>query len=131
MPLILLIDDDADVRASVAEFLQAEGYSVVEAAGRAAALDLLRTTKPDAIILDYALPEPTGGAEFLLAKASVADIASIPVIVTSGFALPSGLPGASSVINVTEPGAKPIFCCRKPANAFASRTESESARARL
>jgi len=98
VPLILLIDDDADVRASVAEFLQAEGYSVVEAAGRAAALDLLRTTKPDAIILDYALPEPTGGAEFLLAKASVADIASIPVIVTSGFALPSGLPGASAVL---------------------------------
>src|SRR5438067_2057630 len=46
----------------------------------------------------YALPEPTRGAEFLLAKASIADIASIPVIVTSGFALPSGLPGASAVL---------------------------------
>ena len=98
MPLVLLIEDGADIRSSVAELLMAEGYSVAQAPGRASALAFLRTAKPDAIILDYALPCATEGAAFLTEKAKIAEAASIPVIVTSGFALPSQLEGAAAIL---------------------------------
>ena len=98
MPLILLIEDDADIRSSVAEFLQGEGYSVAEAASASRALDVLRTSRPDAIILDYALPDATDGAEFLVQKAKTMEVASIPVIVTTGYALPPEVHGAAAIL---------------------------------
>jgi CheY-like chemotaxis protein len=64
----------------------------------ASALELLRTTKPDAIILDYALPHAADGAQFLSDKSKIAGAASIPVIVTTGFALPSQLEGAAAIL---------------------------------
>jgi CheY-like chemotaxis protein len=99
MPLILLIEDDADIRSSVAEFLQGEGYSVAEAASAARGLDVLRASKPDAIILDYALPDATDGPEFLVQKAKIAGATSIPVVVTTGYALPSDIEGAAAVLS--------------------------------
>jgi CheY-like chemotaxis protein len=98
MPVILLIEDDADIRSSVAEFLESEGYSVVEAGSAARALELLRTSRPDAIILDYALPGASDGADFLVQKAKIAAVASVPVVITSGYALPSEMEGAAAVL---------------------------------
>jgi CheY-like chemotaxis protein len=98
MPVILLIEDDEDIRSSVAEFLQGEGYSVAQAASVARALDVLNTSRPDAIILDYALPDATDGAEFLDRKAKIAGVASIPVVVTTGYTLPARIDGAAAVL---------------------------------
>jgi CheY-like chemotaxis protein len=63
---VLLVDDDADVRSSTANTLDALGYTVVEAANGTSALALLSSVSPDLALLDYAMPEMSGA---VLAKA--------------------------------------------------------------
>jgi CheY-like chemotaxis protein len=101
MPLLLLVEDEEDIRTALADILTCEGYGVCEAAGRSEGLAALRAQKPDLVIVDYSLPKPTDGIEFLRIKASEPGLASIPVILTSGFTLPSKLDGV--VAMVTKP----------------------------
>ena len=57
---ILVVDDDEAVRRVFAEVLRLEGYAVQTAASAADALREVSTWKPDAILLDYRMPEVTG-----------------------------------------------------------------------
>jgi CheY-like chemotaxis protein len=98
MPLLLLVEDDEDIRMELADLLSSEGYRVCEAADRSSGLDLLRTRKPDLVILDYGLPDPTDGAEFLRTKAADPGVASIPVILSSGFVLPPEMDGVIAMM---------------------------------
>ncbi len=59
--VILLIEDDQDIRASTAELLADEGFSVVEAEDGSAALAHLRHgLAPSLILLDLMMPGLTG-----------------------------------------------------------------------
>ncbi|MBU2669109.1 response regulator transcription factor [Actinoplanes bogorensis] len=53
---ILVVDDDAAVRASLARTLRFEGYQADTAADGREALELARSTAPDAMILDVSMP---------------------------------------------------------------------------
>jgi CheY-like chemotaxis protein len=53
---ILIVDDDVDIRESLVELLQAEGYLAVGAANGAEALDLLRSRRASVILLDLMMP---------------------------------------------------------------------------
>ena len=99
MPLLLIVEDDADTRAELADFLSEEGYAVCEASDRADGLERLRTRSPDLVILDYGLPAPSEGAEFLRIKASEPKIASVPVILASGFVLPPEMGGVVAMMS--------------------------------
>lgn len=55
-PLILIAEDDADIRSLLRLYLEGEGFRVAEAADGAAALDLARTEPPDMAILDVMMP---------------------------------------------------------------------------
>jgi DNA-binding response OmpR family regulator len=57
---VLIIEDEATIREVVRKYLELEGFSVLEAATGAHALDLLRKTKPDLVVLDITLPELDG-----------------------------------------------------------------------
>ena len=58
---ILIIDDDADFRASVGSLLEAEGYQVMMAGGGREGLELARANRPDLIILDVMMESATEG----------------------------------------------------------------------
>lgn len=60
MSTILLVEDEATVRETLALNLRAEGYTVTEAADGAVGLRLAREQNPDLIILDLMLPELDG-----------------------------------------------------------------------
>jgi two-component system cell cycle sensor histidine kinase/response regulator CckA len=62
--VILLVEDDADVRASTARVLRRAGYDVLDAADGEAALQLMasRTAPVDVVITDIVMPR-VGGAE--------------------------------------------------------------------
>jgi CheY-like chemotaxis protein len=80
---ILVIEDDRDVRDSVALFLELEGYTVTPAAGGPEALALLEHPPyPHVILLDLNMPVMTGD-EFRQAQRADARIAGIPVLVMS------------------------------------------------
>ena len=59
-PLVLIADDEEDIRALVAFRLQRAGYDVITAADGAEALMLATTRLPDLIVLDMMMPKATG-----------------------------------------------------------------------
>jgi CheY-like chemotaxis protein len=54
--LILVVDDERDIRSTVAEMLELEGYAVDEAANGADALEIVERRAPDVILLDMRMP---------------------------------------------------------------------------
>ena len=98
MRLLLIVEDDPDTRNTMGAMLSDLGYSVVDAADGRRALEALRSLRPDLVLLDYGLPAPKEGDDFLRAKAADTEIASIPVVVMSGFNLPSKIDGTVAVI---------------------------------
>jgi CheY-like chemotaxis protein len=78
-----VIEDDFDVRTSLAEALTEEGYEVEVAADGAAALETLHGgPKPSLIILDLWMPN-MGGLEFRAAQLAEPNLAEIPVVVVT------------------------------------------------
>ncbi|HET9552179.1 MAG TPA: response regulator [Anaeromyxobacteraceae bacterium] len=57
---VLVVDDDAGIRAICAEVLQAHGFTVDEAGDRAGARRLLEERRPQLVLLDVALPDGDG-----------------------------------------------------------------------
>ena len=79
-PTILLVDDHDSIRMALADFLDAQGFQVVTAAGVAEARTTFRARMPDAAVLDYNLAD--GDALQLLAEMRALDPACAIVILT-------------------------------------------------
>jgi len=61
---ILLIEDDESFRSSLKLFLADQGFTVLEAADAAGAMDIFERQRPDLVLLDLGIPdgdEPTSG----------------------------------------------------------------------
>ena len=59
-PRLLLVEDDAAVRRSIAETLSEEGFDVREADGAPAALKLLAESDPEIVLSDVRMPGMDG-----------------------------------------------------------------------
>jgi CheY-like chemotaxis protein len=97
---ILLVEDDAAIRESVAECLQAEGYVVEAARNGAEALAWLQGGgRPALVVLDLVMPV-MGGGQLLGAIRGDASLQDLPVVLMTA-ALPSAanpLPGAAAYL---------------------------------
>lgn len=83
---ILIVEDDADSRDSLAGILGDAGYEVVTASNGREALDLLTAAggmAPSLIVLDLEMPVMSGW-EFLETIRNYLRLASIPVVVHTG-----------------------------------------------
>jgi len=78
---VLVVDDDPDVRWTVAEILRSAGFSVAEAEDGEIALGLLRTERYRMILLDMRMPK-RDGVSLIQAVGEVP-----PVIVHSAYSL--------------------------------------------
>ncbi len=82
---ILLVDDDAVIRAIYGKRLAQYGFSVATATDGLNALELLQADKPDLVVLDLMMPK-LSGVEVLKFLRSQARLRSIPVaIFTNAF----------------------------------------------
>lgn len=54
---VLLVEDDADLRAEVKDYLVTEGYKVLEAGSLQATFEILRNQPVHAVVLDAGLPD--------------------------------------------------------------------------
>ena len=81
---ILIVDDEANLRKTLAEILRARGYCILEADDGATAIELLRSATPDLIFSDWKMPR-VGGEEFLQFLRSDSRLASVPVIVITAY----------------------------------------------
>ncbi len=82
MRTVLLVEDHAESRASLAYVLEKQGYAVLQAANGRAALAVARREQLHALILDLRLPDMQGTA---VLDAVLAQHHGLPVIVVTGF----------------------------------------------
>jgi DNA-binding NtrC family response regulator len=81
---ILIVDDEANLRRTLAEILRKRGYATLEASDGADALKLLVDKTPDLIFSDWKMPQ-LGGGEFLRHLRNDERLSPIPVIVITAF----------------------------------------------
>ncbi len=81
-PYILVVDDEPDIRDSVKDILEDEGYHVSLAENGEAARAALRDRRPDLILLDIWMPDVDGIS--LLKEWADGDGLPCPVIIMSG-----------------------------------------------
>jgi DNA-binding response OmpR family regulator len=79
MAKILVIEDEAELRANVARFLKAEGYEVLLAENGAAGVEAALAHMPSLIVCDITMPEMDGFAVLFSLRENVTT-SSIPFI---------------------------------------------------
>ena len=80
---VLVIDDDSDVRAFLADSLQSLGHSVIEAEDGERGLAELERHRPDLVLLDYAMPGMNGADVARAARRLQPDL---PIVFVTGYA---------------------------------------------
>lgn len=85
-PLILIVDDYADGREMISEYLQSAGFRAAQAVDGADAIEQALALRPDLILMDLGLPVLDGWEATRRLKLD-ARTAGIPVIALSGQAL--------------------------------------------
>jgi two-component system KDP operon response regulator KdpE len=73
---ILVVDDEPDLRDAVRVYLEMHGYSVLQAADGQEAVEKVRTTLPDLVVLDVMMPVMDGIAALQQLRA----LSAVPVI---------------------------------------------------
>ena len=83
MKKILIIDDNADLRAMMRLVIETDGYQVYEAENGFVGLSLIDSVQPDLVLLDVSMPVMTG-AELIVELARRASPRSFKIITMSG-----------------------------------------------
>ena len=78
--LVLVVDDDEDLRLLVRKALTKLGHRVLEAPGGQEGLDMIRAQRPDLVLLDLFMPPPDG-FEVLKALRARPETRLLPVVV--------------------------------------------------
>ncbi len=92
---VLVAEDDDDLRTAIAAILESDGFATLCAANGPQALVILKSDRPDFVLLDLNMGG-MNGLEVLELKAADRRLASIPVIAITGSpkaAVPRGAVG--------------------------------------
>jgi len=92
LPLILIVEDEKDYRDVLAEKLQMDGFATLKADNGNTALDILKRTDVNLILLDLLMPQMDGTEFFYHLKNTLKK--NIPVIILTNFsetAYPQGV----------------------------------------
>ena len=81
MPTVLVVEDEANVRKLVVVNLASRGYTVLEARDAQQALEHLRQTRPDLMVLDIKMPDLTGWDLLAMMASDTVMNMSFPVLV--------------------------------------------------
>lgn len=97
-PVVLVVEDDEDTRATFADVLSEAGYATVTAAGGDEAWSVLESgTRPATIVLDLMMPTMSGW-QLLDLMQGVSTFAGIPVVVVTASGLGPGAFGSTIVL---------------------------------
>jgi excisionase family DNA binding protein len=92
-PVVLIVDDDAEVREVIRECLEREGFEVMEGANAQQGIDRINQRIPDLMMLDVSMPG-IDGWEMLRRVREKLDVKELPVVVFSGKVSPEELGNA-------------------------------------
>ena len=82
-PLVLLVEDDPEIRDVMQDALEGDGFDVVPASNGKQALDFLSNTRPDLVLLDLMMPQVTGW-EVLDEMRRNSWLQAVPTVVVTG-----------------------------------------------
>ncbi len=82
MARIVVVDDESSIRRLIADLLAEEGHEVLETSNGRAAVDLVRESYPDLILMDIMMPA-LNGIDATLQIRQLEGMADIPVILMS------------------------------------------------
>ncbi len=105
MPLLAVVDDDADVRVALTRLVSSAGFGVETFASGAEFLRSIEDHEPDCVVLDLHMPEMSG---FDVQGALAGRHATVPVVIITGHDTPESRARAFAL------GAKAYLC--KPVN---------------
>jgi two-component system phosphate regulon response regulator PhoB len=91
---VLVAEDEPDLRVLLQEHLAQQGYEVLLAEDGVRAMQMIHESRPDLIILDYAMPRMTG-YQVLAELHQHPELAGVPVIILTGAAGPLPMEFAS------------------------------------
>lgn len=95
---VLVVEDDSDIRETLREALEWDGFEVVTAFdGRDGLRKIRQGPRPDLVLLDMMMPIMTG-RQFLDAVMADKSLALIPVLVVSAVADKTSAMGARDVV---------------------------------
>jgi CheY-like chemotaxis protein len=86
---VMVVDDDVDIRDALQSLFEDEGLSVVLAACREEARQLLQRIRPRVILLDMFMPGMTS-EQFLASLQATAALSSVPVVFMTASKPPDG-----------------------------------------
>jgi len=95
--VILVIEDDAGIRESLADYLRFEGYQVELACDGAEGLERLAVRRPDVVLVDLHMPG-MDGAGFLERLRADPATSSIPVVLMTGTRHAGGAVAAADAV---------------------------------
>ena len=110
MARILIIEDEAAIRANLVRFVRLEGHEAVEASDGSAGLAAAQTCGPDLILCDLMMPG-LSGMQVLAALRQQSALASIPFVFLSASAEPERMLQAGE-LGAREYLAKPFNLAR-------------------
>jgi CheY-like chemotaxis protein len=111
--MVLIADDDADIRDVLADILRMRGYEVATVADGERALDFVRKTAPCLLLLDLMMPRASGWevAARIRADAALSGI-TICVITAGNYEPPSGTRVLRKPLDLREVLSAARECCR-------------------
>ena len=80
---ILIVDDDSDILDVLKIILEAEGYEVLEGHDGQEALDIIKKTTPDLLIIDFKMPKKCGDEVCRILKSDIL-VQHMPIIMLTG-----------------------------------------------
>jgi CheY-like chemotaxis protein len=96
--MVLLVDDDEDLRDAVADLLRGRGYFVATAEDGREALAMIAAHKlPCVVLLDLVMPGMDGW-KFLAVVQSDPAMAAMPIVIASAHAATHAPPGTAGVL---------------------------------
>lgn len=87
---ILIVDDEPDIITFLSALLEENGYASVSAKDGTEGLELLRSERPDLVLLDLMMPKKSGITMFQELRKDPA-LSDIPVIVVTGVSEVTGV----------------------------------------
>jgi FixJ family two-component response regulator len=81
-PVIAVVDDDDAIRRALSRLLRASGFNVITFASGQAFIDSLEAQRPDCVVMDFQMPDLTGGdVQRLLLLAEI----HLPIIIMTAY----------------------------------------------
>ncbi|MHC4212041.1 MAG: response regulator [Planctomycetota bacterium] len=81
---ILIVDDDQDLRESLAAILEGRDYLVSTAGGREEGMEKIRSDRPDLLLLDVMMSEWQDGFEMARELKGDSELKGLPILMLTG-----------------------------------------------